>query len=63
MHGEPHALVEVALLVGELDLADELALGRQLGGHLLLGAPEQERPDAPAEECLAVGIASSRCGF
>ena len=55
---EAHALVEVALALGELDLAQDLGLGRQLGRHLLLGPAQHERAGSrAARSCWRSAVA------
>jgi hypothetical protein len=46
VQGQAHGFVEVALRFAEFDVLDDLALRRQLRGHLLLGAAQQEGADA-----------------
>ena len=43
---KPHGFVEIALRAFKGDAADDLGLGRQVLGHLALGAAEQEGRDA-----------------
>jgi hypothetical protein len=52
-------VVDLAVLGVEHDLEHLLLLGRQLGGHLLLGAPAHQRPDAPAQRGQHLGVAAA----
>ena len=57
-------LVDLAVLRVQLHLQDLFLLGRQLGGHLLLGAAPDQRPDPPLElgQSLAVALPLDRPG-
>ncbi len=43
VHGGAHGLVEVGLFRREVDAVDEGGFLRQFGGHLVLGAAQDER--------------------
>ena len=49
-------LVDLSVLRMQLHLQDLLLLGRQVGGYLLLGAAQDERPDPPPELGQALGV-------
>ena len=57
-------LVDLAVLRMQVDLQDLLLLGGQVGGHLFLGAPPDERLDPPLElgQALAVALSFDRPG-
>ena len=48
MHSDD-GFVEVGLFFREVDGVDDLGLGRQLGGDLVLGAAEDERGNPAVE--------------
>ena len=54
VHGGADGFVEVGLFFREFDAVDELGLGGQLGGDLVLGAAEDERRDPAVEGELGV---------
>src|SRR5690606_11529532 len=45
LHRQPHRLLQVPLATREVGVYDDLGLGWQLGEHLGLGAPQDERGD------------------
>ena len=49
VHGGAHGLVQVALRARQLDRMQDFALGRKLGGDLLLGTAQQKGTDAPRQ--------------
>jgi hypothetical protein len=53
VHGGADGFVEVLLAGVQLDRVDEFDLGRQFGGHLILGAAEDERGEAGFEGVAA----------
>jgi hypothetical protein len=56
VHRQPHRLVKIALLPGELERPQYLGLGRQFGGDQGLGPPQQERLHPAREHGTALAI-------